>query len=104
VRTIPPTRRPRARRFLAAAEFRRRDRTAPWVLAGVWLDQTRFQPARPGVEPVTRRLPDTGLLGWSEPFPIIAPDEDAAAQAALAAARGRWPEADRRSVPFASRP
>jgi hypothetical protein len=89
-------------RYRANAEFRRASRAAPWVLAGVWIDHVEFHPARPDVEPIARRLPETGLLGWVELPPIAAPGSDAAGLAALNVARVAWPERVRARVPFAS--
>jgi hypothetical protein len=91
-----------AERYRANAEFRRASRTAPWVLAGVWIDHVDFHPARPGVEPIARRLPETGLLGWVELPPLVAPGPEAAGTAALEAARHGWPDRVRATVPFAS--
>jgi hypothetical protein len=88
--------------YEARAEFRRVSRAAPWVLAGVWVDHVAFQPANPAVEPISRRLPDTGLLGWIDLPTIIAPSVEAAGQAALAVARQAWPERVHDDVPFAS--
>jgi hypothetical protein len=86
-------------RYRARAEFRRGRLGSPWVLAGVRL-QHRFWPARPGVEPVDRRLRNTGPLGWTDlPSPIVAPDVEAAATVALATARAAWPARDRPDVP-----
>jgi hypothetical protein len=90
-----------AERYRANAEFRRADRQAPWVLAGVWIDHVAFHAARPGVEPIARRLPDTGLLGWAELPPLLAPDPEAAGVAALDVARQAWPGRVRSRVPFA---
>jgi hypothetical protein len=84
----------------ARAEFRRASRDAPWVLAGVWVDDIAFQPVGPGVEPITRRLPDTGLLGWFDLPTVIAPDARAAGEAALQVARQAFPRTVRRAVPF----
>ncbi|HEV8699298.1 MAG TPA: hypothetical protein VGQ89_16510 [Candidatus Limnocylindrales bacterium] len=89
-----------AERYRASAEFRRASRTSPWVLAGVWIDHVAFHPARPGVEPIARRLPETGLLGWIELPPLVAPGREAAGAAALAAARQAWPDRVRARVPF----
>ena len=86
-------------RYEAQAEFRRRDRDAPWVLAGVWVDTISFYPSEPGVDPVRRRLAAPGLVGWIELLPIIAADESSAAAAALEAAREGWPRAVKRTVP-----
>jgi hypothetical protein len=91
-----------AERYRANAEFRRASRAAPWVLAGVWIDHVEFHPARPDVEPIARRLPETGLLGWVELPPIVAPGREAAGVAALNVARQAWPGRVRRAVPFAS--
>jgi hypothetical protein len=90
-----------AERYRANAEFRRAGRGAPWVLAGVWIDHVDFHPARPGVEPIARRLPETGLLGWAELPPLVAAGPEAAGAAALEAARDAWPDRVRASVPFA---
>jgi hypothetical protein len=82
------------------AEFRRRSRSSPWVLAGVWLDD-RFEPVSPEVEPVRWRLPDAGLVGWVDlPTPVLAADREAALSAALDAARGAWPKRNRLPVPW----
>ena len=86
----------------ARAEFRRESRDAPWVLAGVWVDHVAFQPVRPGVEPIARRLPETGLLGWLDLPTIIAPSIQAAGEAALQVARQTFPGMVRRGVPFAT--
>jgi hypothetical protein len=89
-------------RYVARAEFRREDRSAPWVLAGVVIAH-RFWGADIGVEPISRRLPVTGLVAWTTiPTPIVAADEAVAADAALSVARATWPARDRRPVPFAS--
>ena len=91
-----------ARTYAARAEFRRRDRAAPWVIAGVVVDG-RFWPANDGVEPVRGRLPDAGLLGWSElPGPVVATDAATAARVALQLARAAWPARAGRRVPWAS--
>ena len=86
----------------ARAEFRRANRDAPWVLAGVWIDHVAFQPAVAGVEPISGRLPETGLLGWFDLPTVIAPDARAAGDAALQAARDSFPATVRRTVPFAT--
>jgi hypothetical protein len=86
----------------ARAEFRRGTRQHPWILAGVWVDHVVFQPASPGVEPITQRLPDTGLLGWIDLPTVIAPTVAAAGEAGLAVARQAWPDRVRTEVPFAS--
>jgi hypothetical protein len=86
----------------ARAEFRRASRDAPWVLAGVWVDHVAFQPAIPGVEPISGRLPETGLLGWFDLPTVIAPDARAAGEAALQVARESFPTTVRRTVPFAT--
>ena len=91
-----------AERYRANAEFRRASRAARWVLAGVWIDHVEFHPARQGVEPIVRRLPETGLLGWVELPPLVAPGPEAAGTAALDAARRAWPGRVRTTVPFAS--
>jgi hypothetical protein len=90
-----------AERYRANAEFRRADRDTPWILAGVWIDHVAFHPARPGVEPIARRLPETGLLGWAELPPLVAPSALAAGAAALEIARRAWPGRVRAKVPFA---
>jgi hypothetical protein len=91
-----------AERYRANAEFRRAGRQAPWILAGVWIDHVVFHPAEPGVEPIARRLPETGLLGWVPLPPVVAADPHAAGAAALNAARRAWPGRVRAKVPFAS--
>jgi hypothetical protein len=90
-----------AERYRANAEFRRASRAAPWVLAGVWIDHVEFHPARPDVEPIARRLPETGLLGWAELPPIVAPRREAAGGTALGVARQMWPGRVGAKVPFA---
>ena len=89
-------------RFAARAEFRRVSRNAAWVLAGVWLDGV-FYPVAPSVEPIRTRLPETGLVGWSDiATPILAPGEAEAAAAAIDVARATWPKRTRSQVPFAA--
>ena len=90
-----------AERYRANAEFRRAHRESPWILAGVWIDHVAFHPARPGVEPIARRLPATGLLGWTELPPVVAAGPEAAGAAALKVARQAWPGRVRPEVPFA---
>jgi hypothetical protein len=91
-----------ARPYRARAEMRRRDRGSPWVLAGIVIDGT-FWSAREGVEPIRGRLPEAGLVGWSDLHsPIIAADAEAAARVALEVARSSWPDADRGRVPWAT--
>lgn len=88
--------------YRARAEFRRVDRRSRWVLAGVRVG-ARFVPAVPGVEPIRGRLPDSGLVGWAPlDTPILAPDADAAAEAALDLARATWPDRARGPVPYPS--
>ena len=62
--------------YAARAEFRRAERGAPWVLAGVVIDH-RLWPARDGVDPIHGRLPDAGLVGWADVGTVIAPDAPA---------------------------
>ena len=87
------------RKFHARAEFRRQDRSASWILAGVWIAH-RFYPAQPGVDPVRRRLPSTGLVGWTELPAIIAATSEEAATIALGMARETWPKAAKETVPY----
>ncbi len=88
------------RRFQARAEFRRRTRGSPWVLAGVSIG-TRFLPARDGVERIRARLPEPGLVAWTDlPDPILATSVDQALAIALDVATGRWPRYGRGAVPF----
>ena len=87
------------RRYQARAEFRRLDRGAGWVFAGVWVAH-RFYPAQPGVDPVRRRLPSVGLLGWIDLPPIIATSAQEAGAIALEMAREAWPKASKSSVPY----
>jgi hypothetical protein len=89
-------------RHEARAEFRRSDRNHSWVLAGVWIDLVSFHPATAGVEPIRRRLPESGLVGWIGLPVVIAPSVGAAGEAALAAARQGWPGRVRPDVPFAT--
>ena len=89
-------------RFRARAEFRRQARRASWVLAGVTLDH-HWWPARPGVEPIHARLPESGLVAWADlPTPVIAADEPAAAAIALDVARATWAQSNFEDVPFAA--
>jgi hypothetical protein len=88
--------------FHARAEFRRRGRRAPWVLAGVVIEGDLW-PAVDGVEPLRQRLPEAGLVGWADlPTPILAVDVAAAAAIALEVARTAWPARVRPVVPYAS--
>jgi hypothetical protein len=87
-------------RHEARAEFRRADRNHPWVLAGVWIDSVSFHPASAGVEPIRRRLPESGLIGWIGLPVVIAPSAGAAGEAALGAARRGWPARACPDVPF----
>lgn len=87
-------------RFRARAEFRRRTRGAPWVLAGVSI-AGRFLPARDGIEQVRGRLPEPGLVAWLDlPEPVLAGEVDGALVVALQVARARWPDTDVEAVPF----
>jgi hypothetical protein len=89
-------------RYAARAEFRRRDRGARWVLAGVRIDGV-FHPAADGIEPIRGRLPDSGLLAWADiPTAILAPDAATAATVALQVAAQTWPAESRGRAPFAS--
>ena len=88
--------------YHARVEFRRRERGAPWVLAGV-IVEGRFSPAVDGVEPLRQRLPTAGLVGWADlPVPVVARDVHAAAEVALDVARARWPARARAVVPYAT--
>jgi hypothetical protein len=88
--------------YVVWAEFRRRDREAPWVIAGVTIEH-EFWPAVDGVEAVSERLPAPGLVGWARlPTPVVAPDVRVAAQVGLDVARVRWPARVRATVPYAS--
>ena len=87
-------------RHEARAEFRRSDRSQSWVLAGVWIDTVSFHPATAGVEPIRRRLPESGLIGWIGLPVVIAPTIEAAGDAALGVARRGWPARARPDVPF----
>ena len=88
-------------RHRARAEFRRPTSGSRWVLAGVSIG-ARFLPAQDGVEPIRTRLPEPGLVAWTDlPDPILAGDVEQALAIALEVARGRWPECCR-PVPFAS--
>ena len=90
-------------RHRSRAEFRRASRDGPWVLAGFWVDHVDFQPAWPGVEPISGRLPDTGLLSWFDLPIVIAPDAQAAGEAALQIARQAFPGMVKPRVPFGAR-
>jgi hypothetical protein len=94
------TRESRARRFGPRAEFRRKDRAAPWILAGVWI-RDEFYPAAPGVEPVRGRLPGPGLVGWVDLGLVLARSPEQAAEISLQLAAGRWPGSHRDTVPHA---
>ena len=87
-------------RHQARAEFRRESRDSPWILAGVWVDHVAFQGISPGVEPLTGRLPGTGLLAWFDLPTVIAPDARSAGEAALQIARQAFPRMVRARVPF----
>jgi hypothetical protein len=87
--------------YRGRAEFRRADRGAPWVLAGVVIDH-RLWPAADGVQPIRGRLPDAGLVGWADLDAVIAPDAPTAAKSALDVARGTWPQRARDRVPWSS--
>jgi hypothetical protein len=88
--------------FHARAEFRRRDRSARWVLAGVVIDGDLW-PVDDDVRPIRGRLPESGLVGWADlSSPIIAGEVASAAAVAIEVARSSWPDADRREVPWAS--
>ena len=90
------------RRFQARAEFRRRTRGSHWVLAGVSIAD-RFLAAADGVERITARLPEPGLVAWTDlPDPILATSVDQALTIALAVARARWPSYGAGDVPFPS--
>jgi hypothetical protein len=72
------------------------------VLAGVSIGG-RFMPARDGVERIRARLPEPGLVAWTDlPDPIVAGDVDQALAIALEVARGRWPRSGAGDVPFPS--
>ena len=71
------------------------------MLAGVVIDH-RLWPASDGVQPIRGRLPDAGLVGWSDVAPVIAPDPTTAAVTSLDVARATWPERARTPVPWAS--
>jgi hypothetical protein len=87
------------RKFDVRAEFRRDERAAAWVLAGVWVADV-FHPAEPGVDPIRRRLPGPGLIGWVELDPVLASSAEHAAEIGLDVAAGRWPKARRSRVPY----
>jgi hypothetical protein len=90
------------RRYKARAEFRRRTRGSRWVLAGVSIG-ARFLPAADGVEHIRARLPEPGLVAWTDlPDPILATGVDQALTIALDVARGRWPRHAAGPVPFQS--
>jgi hypothetical protein len=87
------------RRYRARAEFRRRTRDARWVLAGVSIG-ARFLPARDDVEQIRARLPEHGLLAWTDlPDPILAASVEQAMTIALEVARARWPRYQDGPVP-----
>jgi hypothetical protein len=72
------------------------------VLAGVSISG-RFLAAADGVERIRARLPEPGLLAWSDlPDPILAASVDQALTIALDVARGRWPRHTPGPVPFQS--
>jgi hypothetical protein len=87
--------------YRGRAEFRRADRGSPWVLAGVVIDHCLW-PAGDGVQPIRGRLPDAGLVGWSDVSPVIAPDAPTAAASTLHMARATWPDRARDHVPWSS--
>ena len=71
------------------------------MLAGVVIDH-RLWPAGDGVQPIRGRLPDAGLVGWSDVSPVIAPDATTAAASTLRMARATWPDRARDHVPWSS--
>ena len=90
------------RRYQARAEFRRRTRGSRWVLAGVSIGG-RFLAAAHGIERIRARLPEPGLVAWTDlPDPILATNLDQALTIALDVARARWPRHDQSAVPFPS--
>ena len=90
------------RRYQARAEFRRQTRGSRWVLAGVSIG-ARFLPARDGVERIRARLPEPGLVAWTDlPDPILATSVDQALTIALDVARSHWPRYGSGDVPFSS--
>ena len=88
--------------YRGRAEFRRADRGSPWVLAGVVIDH-RLWPAGDGVQPIRGRLPDAGLVGWSDVAPVIAADATTAAASSLDVARSTWPDRARDARPVGVR-
>ena len=90
------------RRYGARAEFRRLTRESGWVLAGVSIGG-RSLPVHDGVEPILGRLPEPGLVAWTDlPDPILAGSVEQALTIALDVARGRWPGHGAGAVPFPS--
>lgn len=72
------------------------------MLAGVSIGG-RFRPAAEGVEQIRHRLPEPGLVAWTDvPDAIVAAGVDQALAIALDVARGHWPRYDRNGVPFPS--
>ena len=72
------------------------------MLAGVVIDGELW-PVDDGIERIRWRLPETGLVGWSDlDSPIVAADAASAARVAIDVARARWPDADRERVPWSS--
>jgi hypothetical protein len=90
------------RRYRARAEFRRQTRDTRWILAGVSIGG-RFEPAQAGVEQIRGRLPEPGLVAWSDlSDPIVAASIDQALAIALDVARSHWPRYADGKVPFPS--
>ena len=72
------------------------------MLAGVSIG-ARFLPAADGVERIRARLPESGLVAWTDlPDAIVATSVDQALMIALDVARGRWPRHTAGPVPFRS--
>ncbi len=72
------------------------------MLAGVSIG-ARFRPACDGVERIRARLPESGLVAWTDlSDPILATSVEQALTIALDVARGRWPRYGAGDVPFPS--
>lgn len=65
------------------AEMRRVHRDAEWVAVAFLLDD-RWVPAARGIEPATSRLIESGLVAGSPLLPVLAADERAALECAIA--------------------
>lgn len=83
--------RPGATAFRPLAVFRKAYREASWALFGVAIDDA-FRAVRPGHQPPSGRLLESGLVRAEPMLPVIATSQAAAFRIALLAAIDAWPE------------